>query len=148
MFVAGVDGCRAGWIAFKVEVPSLATSIDLVDLPKLLSSRPNDLLCLAIDIPIGLLDCLRACDKAARNLLGQPRGASVFPSPCRAAVSATTHTAANQFVVRKHIGLSQQAFGIMPKIKQVDDAITPNCQKWRSTFIPKFVSGYSTSINR
>ena len=27
-------------------------------------------------------------------------------------------------------GLSQQAFGIIPKIKQVDDAITPECQHW------------------
>jgi predicted RNase H-like nuclease len=57
MFVAGVDGCRGGWVAFKVEVSSRATSVDLVDLPKLLSSRPDDLVCLAIDIPIGLLDC-------------------------------------------------------------------------------------------
>jgi predicted RNase H-like nuclease len=22
MFVAGVDGCRAGWVAFKVELPA------------------------------------------------------------------------------------------------------------------------------
>jgi hypothetical protein len=70
MFVAGVDGCRAGWIAFKIDVPSLVLSVDVVDLPKLLSSRPNDLLCLAIDIPMGLLDSSRACDKAARKLLG------------------------------------------------------------------------------
>lgn len=42
MFVAGVDGCRAGWVAFKVEVPSLATSVDVVDLPKLLSSRADE----------------------------------------------------------------------------------------------------------
>jgi predicted RNase H-like nuclease len=60
MFVAGVDGCRAGWIAFKVDVPSLDTSVDVVDLPKLLSRRPVDLFCAAIDIPIGLLDYSRA----------------------------------------------------------------------------------------
>ena len=56
MFVAGVDGCRGGWVAFKVEVPSLITSVESVDVPKLLKSRPNDLLGLAIDIPIGLFD--------------------------------------------------------------------------------------------
>lgn len=33
MFVAGMDGCRAGWVAFKVEVPSLTTSVDVVDMP-------------------------------------------------------------------------------------------------------------------
>jgi hypothetical protein len=49
MFVAGVDGCRAGWVAFKVEISSLATSVELVDVPKLLKSRSGDLLCLAID---------------------------------------------------------------------------------------------------
>jgi predicted RNase H-like nuclease len=131
MFVAGVDGCRGGWVTFKVEVPSLATSVDLIDLPKLLSSRPNDLLCLAIDIPIGLLDCSRACDKAARKLLGQPRGSSVFAAPCRAALLGTTHLSASQINREKAgRGLSQQAFGIIPKIKQVDDAIRPEYRGW------------------
>jgi predicted RNase H-like nuclease len=131
MFVAGVDGCRAGWVAFKVEVPSLATSVELIDVPKLLKSRPNDRLCLAIDIPIGLLDYSRACDKAARKLLGQPRGTSVFAAPCRAALATTTHAAASQINREKtDRGLSQQAFGIIPKIKQVDDAIRVDCQRW------------------
>ena len=131
MFVAGVDGCRAGWVAFKLELPSLATSVDLVDLPKLLSSRPTDLLCLAVDIPIGLLDCSRPCDKAARKMLGQPRGTSVFAAPCRAALVATTHAAASQINREKTgKGLSQQAFGIIPKVKRVDDAITPDSQQW------------------
>jgi predicted RNase H-like nuclease len=131
MFVVGVDGCRAGWVAFKVEVRSLATSAELVDVPKLLKSQPNDLLCVAIDIPIGLLDQSRACDKVARKLLGQPRGTSVFAAPCRAALSATTHAAANQ-INRENTGrgLSQQAFGIIQKIKQVDDAIRAECQRW------------------
>ena len=131
MFVAGMDGCRAGWVTFKVEVPSLATSVDVVDIANLLSRRPEDLLCLAIDIPIGLLDGSRACDLAARKLLGQPRGTSVFAAPCRAALSATTHAAASQINHDKTgRGLSQQAYGIVPKIKQVDDAITPECQHW------------------
>jgi predicted RNase H-like nuclease len=131
MFVAGVDGCRAGWVTFKVEVPSLAASVDVVDIAELLSGRPDDLLCLAIDIPIGLVDGSRSCDKAARKLLGQPRGTSVFAAPCRAALSGTTHAAASQINREKTgRGLSQQAFGIIPKIKQVDDAITSNCQQW------------------
>jgi predicted RNase H-like nuclease len=131
VFVSGVDGCRAGWVAFKVEVRSLATSVKLVDVPTLLKSRPNDLLCLAIDIPIGLLDYSRACDKAARRLLGQPRGTSVFAAPCRAALTATTHAAASQINREKtDRGLSQQAFRIIPKIKHVDDALTPDAQQW------------------
>jgi predicted RNase H-like nuclease len=131
MFVAGADGCRSGWVCFKVELPSGATSVEVVDLPSILGEKPADLACLGIDIPIGLLDGPRACDLAARKLLGQPRGRSVFPAPCRAALLASGHQAAS--VVNRRItgkGLTIQAWCIGPKIKQVDDAITPDCQKW------------------
>jgi len=64
-------------------------------------------------------------------LLGQPRGRSVFSAPCRAALLATTHAEANKINrERAERGLSQQSYCIGPKIKQVDDAITPDCQKW------------------
>ena len=128
---AGVDGCRAGWVAFKVEVPSLTTSVDVVDLAEVLSKRPPELFCIAIDIPIGLLDGSRACDKTARKLLGQPRGSSVFAAPCRAALAAKSHAASSAINrIKTTRGLSQQAFGIIPKVRQVDDAITSECQRW------------------
>jgi predicted RNase H-like nuclease len=131
MFVAGVDGCRAGWVRFAVEVPSLATSVDVVDLTNVLSRRLNDLLCIAIDIPIGLLNGSRVCDRAARKLLGLSRGSSVFATPCRAALAAKNHAAASEINRQKTMrGLSQQAWGIAPKIKQVDDAISSDCQRW------------------
>jgi predicted RNase H-like nuclease len=131
MVVAGVDGCRGGWVAFKVKLPARVTSIEVIDLPAWLRERPADLACLGIDIPIGLLEGPRACDKAARKLLGQPCGSSVFPAPCRAAVHAATYEEASA-VNRRNTGrgLSQQAWGIAPKIKQVDDAITSECQRW------------------
>src|SRR3984957_6874929 len=113
MFIAGIDGCRAGWVAFKIELPSLVTSVEVIDLPALLRERPPELAILAIDIPIGLLDVSRACDKAARKLLGQPRGTSVFASPCRAFLSKKNHAAAiaiNRRVTGR--GLSLQAWGI------------------------------------
>jgi predicted RNase H-like nuclease len=133
MFVAGVDGCRAGWIVFKVDLPAHATSVEVVDLPAWLRERPRDLACVGVDIPIGLLNGSRACDKAARKLLGQPRGTSVFAAPCRAAVHAATYEEASAVNRQKTTrGLSQQAWGIAPKIKQVDDAITSDYQ--RGTF--------------
>jgi predicted RNase H-like nuclease len=131
MIVAGVDGCHAGWIAFKVELPSLATSVEVIDLPAWLRKRPTELAYLAIDIPIGLLDRSRACDKEARRKLGQPRGTSVFAAPCRAALTAKNHAEANE--INRHVtgrGLSQQAFHIGSKIKRVDDAMTPERQQW------------------
>jgi predicted RNase H-like nuclease len=131
VFVAGVDGCRAGWIAFEVELPSLATSVEVIDLPAWLRKRPPELAYLAIDIPIGLPNGSRACDKEARRLLGQPRGTSVFAAPCRAALPAETHAEASTINRAKTgRGLSQQAFHIGSKIKQVDDAITPDIQEW------------------
>jgi predicted RNase H-like nuclease len=131
MFVAGVDGCRAGWVWFKIEVSSGATSVEVVDLPQLMINRPTDLACLGIDIPIGLLDGPRACDLAARKLLSQPRGSSVFPAPCRAAVQAETYETASAINRQKAgRGLSRQAWGIVPKIRQIDDALTPDCQRW------------------
>jgi len=131
VFVGGIDGCRGGWIACKVDLKSQRTSVELIDLPSILRNKPDDLAILAIDIPIGLMDGSRACDKAARKLLGQPRGSSVFPAPCRAALGAQTYAEASsinrQRTTRR---LSQQALGIAPKIKQVDDAITSDCQRW------------------
>jgi predicted RNase H-like nuclease len=131
LFVAGVDGCRGGWVTFKVELSAHATSVEVVDLSAWLRERSPDLACVGIDIPIGLLDRPRACDLAARKLLKRPRGSSVFPAPCRAAVHAPTYEEAS--AVNRRItgrGLSQQAWGIAPKIKQVDDAITLECQRW------------------
>ena len=131
MLVAGVDGCRGGWIAFKVDLPAQATSVEVVDLPAWLRDRPPDLACIGIDIPIGLLNGSRTCDKAARKLLGQPRGSSVFPAPCRPALGVQTYAEASSINRQRTTrGLSQQAWGIAPKIKQVDDAITSDCQRW------------------
>lgn len=131
MFVAGIDGCSGGWIAFTVEVPSHKTSVQVVNLPLLLQKQPADLACVAIDIPIGLLDRSRACDKAARKLLGWPRRSSIFSPPCRMALLETTYEnccAVNYETIGKKI--SRQAWGIVPKIKQVDDVISPDHQRW------------------
>jgi len=77
-----------GWVTFKVDLPAHGTSVELVSLTTCLRERPPDLAGIAIDIPIGLLEGPRVCDKAARKLLGQPRGSSVFPAPCRPALEA------------------------------------------------------------
>ena len=131
MFAIGVDGCSAGWISFKFDTSSRATFVELIDLPAVLRNHPSDFACLAVDIPIGLLDGSRACDPAARRILGQPRGCSVFPAPCRAAVQARDYAAANAMNrLQTGRGISRQAWCISPKIRQVDEAITPDCQQW------------------
>jgi predicted RNase H-like nuclease len=85
----------------------------------------------AIDIPIGLLDASRACDKAARQRLGWPRRNSVFSPPCRAALAGVDYAEMCNINTRI-VGarLTKQSCAIVPKIKEVDDAITPAHQSW------------------
>lgn len=131
MKVAGVDGCRAGWVAVNVDLASRATAVEIIDLPAILMNRPEGLCAVAIDIPIGLFDGPRQCDQAARALLGQPRGCSVFSPPCRTALQTNTYEqacAANELRTGREI--SRQAWGIAPKIRIVDEAISPAAQSW------------------
>jgi predicted RNase H-like nuclease len=131
MFVAGVDGCRAGWVWFRVEVPSMDCRVEVVDLETILINRPSELLYLGIDIPIGLLDRSRRCDVAARALLSTPRASSVFSPPCRDAVRAPDYqSACDENCIRTGKKISRQAWGIARKIREVDDAITIAGQTW------------------
>jgi predicted RNase H-like nuclease len=130
-WVVGVDGCSTGWAAFAVNTSTQKTAVKVVDVVSWLRRRPEGLAVLAIDIPIGLLDGPRLCDQAARRLLGSPRCSSVFSAPCRAALEGPDHACAsrtNRAITRK--GLSIQAWGIAPKIKEIDDAIVAKHQTW------------------
>lgn len=103
----------------------------MVSVTELLRRRPDGLQALAIDIPIGLMDGPRACDKAARVKLGKPRGSSVFPAPCRTALAARDYAESCQ-INQSHAGkkLTKQSWAIAHKIKEVDDAIMPEHQSW------------------
>lgn len=126
-WVSGVDGCPAGWIVV------LAPTNKDTEHRTVLCHTFEEILCLqpspdiiVIDIPIGLLDVYvpggRDCDCEARKLLGQPRSSSVFSAPSRTSLGAQTYDEA-----RRH-HMSQQAFGILPKVGAVDDAMTPTLQ--------------------
>ncbi len=75
----------------------------------------------AVDVPIGLPERgARACDRAARALLG-PRRSSVFPAPLRALLAAASHDEASRLrerIERKRV--SKQAWLIFPKIAEAD----------------------------
>lgn len=130
MLVAGVDGCRAGWIVVLVTLPA-ASSTALLDIrlcptfEALLTLQPLPTV-IAVDIPIGLLDTPqpggRTCDRQARRLLGR-RASSVFSPPCRAILEAT------QYAQVRGYGMSCQAFGILPKVRAVDALMTPARQR-------------------
>ena len=126
-WVAGMDGCRAGWVVVLVQQTPDMQEHDIRLCPRFvevlsLSPRPA---VMAVDIPIGLLDEHQAggreCDQQARRLLGR-RACTVFSPPSRPLLTATQYEQ-----VRSH-GVSIQAFGILPKIREVDRLMTPELQ--------------------
>lgn len=127
---AGVDGCRAGWIAVGLGPDqSDETGWEVAVVPALadLLERWTGLEYLMVDIPIGLPPCgtvARECDREARARLGRPRGSSVFPAPSRSALAARTHAEAsdlNRSCLGK--GLSIQAWNLVPRIAEVDSLL-------------------------
>jgi predicted RNase H-like nuclease len=82
-----------------------------------------------VDIPIGLSDSgPRKCDEEARRLLGERRS-SVFPAPLRPVLGARSYEAA---LARSRkasgVGLSKQAWNLVPKITEVDRLLDPTRQ--------------------
>lgn len=119
----GIDGCPAGWFAVALDQNSSWKIGVYANIRSLWRDyRWADLI--LIDIPIGLKDggWPRACDGEARNKLDKRLRSSVFPTPCRQGLQATTYAEAceiNQRVTGKKI--SRQTWGIIPKIRQVND---------------------------
>ena len=126
--VAGVDGTPGGWAvvileAGRASVRKLEKLSDLFD-------GASDFKIVAVDVPIGLLDAYetggRDCDRAARNLLGRPRGSSVFPSPVRAVLAAKTYgeaCACSQASATHGKKITKQTYNILDKIREVDDLL-------------------------
>lgn len=130
MLVAGVDGCRAGWlvavaVAEPFELQSLVVTADVRSV--VVDTR---FAFVAIDMPIGLPErASRPCDVAARTLLG-PRRSSVFPAPVRVVLAATDYPDA---LVRSRAacgkGLSLQTWNLVPRIRELDRAMTSELQQ-------------------
>ena len=122
--VLGVDGCRAGWVGALLRHASydVLVGADIEALvTEALEVEPG-LRVVGVDIPIGLPDeRVRAADGLARRRLPVGRKSSVFPTPSRSAIEQTTHreaSAANRAALG--VGLSIQAFHLVPKIVDVD----------------------------
>lgn len=121
--IAGVDGCRAGWLAVLDDeaggtwVKVYPTFGDLLD---------SEARLVIVDIPIGIMsDVPRIVDGAARVVLGH-RASCVFTAPYRPMLAARSHEEACS--IREAIDgkrCSRQAFEIFPKIAEVDSLMTP-----------------------
>jgi predicted RNase H-like nuclease len=127
MWVAGVDGCRAGWIAVLMRVDD-PHAHRIVTAPTLaaIADAPEQPAVIAVDMPIGLPERTqgsgRLPEQLIRPLLGQ-RQSSVFAIPSRCAVEAEDYgdacgiAAATSEPPRK---VSRQGFAIFPKIRDID----------------------------
>jgi predicted RNase H-like nuclease len=122
--VLGVDACKAGWVGVVLSAGT-ATAVVAPTISELVAAVRTDhpdLAVVGIDIPIGLPDTApRQADVLARKRLPTGRKSSVFPAPTRVATAAETHveaSAANRDATG--VGISVQAFGLVPKILEVD----------------------------
>jgi predicted RNase H-like nuclease len=131
--VAGVDGCRGGWVVARATATD-GTVVDVARIDRLEALLADvdggRLDAVALDMPIGLPHSgRRAADSAARALLG-PRRSSVFPAPVRGVLVAGSYEVA---LARSRAidgrGLSTQAWNLVPKIREVDGCLTPERQR-------------------
>ncbi|WP_269585144.1 DUF429 domain-containing protein [Roseibium sp. Sym1] len=134
-WVAGVDGCKAGWVAvlrnlndpgsLQLELfPAFAGIVDFVP----------SLSVIAVDMPIGLPDTIgpggRGPEKAARKHLGE-RQSSVFTVPTRAAVYQDDYRKAcamAETTSEPPKKVSKQCFNLFPKIREIDALMTPELE--------------------
>ena len=121
MAVLGVDGWRGAWVGARLDGRRV-TLLALADVAAVLAVPDVD--GIAVDMPIGLSDDgRRACDDAARRLLGRA-GSSVFPAPLRPVLACGDYATACE-VSRTASGkaLSLQAWNLVPAIRALDDAL-------------------------
>ncbi|MEI4484704.1 DUF429 domain-containing protein [Frigidibacter sp. MR17.14] len=126
MRIAGIDGCKAGWIAVVAEegrpdtaAPHFASTVAGL----FAAAAPAFAL---VDMPIGFVEgpAPRETEAAIRARL-KGKASSVFPVPARAALAASDYHEAS-VVNRSRLGkgLTKQTFAIFPKMRDLDEAIS------------------------
>src|SRR5210317_1074457 len=132
----GIDGCRLGWFYVGLDENGEGTFGVFKRIDELAAHLPSLEMAL-IDIPIGLRDKHREerlCDKQARSLLPPNKKPCVFPAPSRCALGSNDYLEAkNRNYECTGRRLTKQTFGIVPKIREVDDYLKSEtqCQKIR-----------------
>ncbi len=135
-WVAGVDGCRGGWVAVFRHARTGDVVWGLFPSIRDVLSAPERPRVVAVDMPIGLLDGARPGGRGPetelrRRLAVAGRAACVFTPPVRAALAATSHATANRInrASSSHrLGLSRQAYNLSSKLAELDRLMTPRLQ--------------------
>ena len=122
LLVLGADGCKGGaWVVAMVDGEGELSWHGAADTASLLAlADEHDADAVALDVPIGLpaLGGRRACDDLARQRLGARRS-SVFAAPPREVLACRSYAEARPLAP----SLSAQAFGLVPRIREVDEAL-------------------------
>ena len=125
-WLAGVDGCRTGWVVAFARPRGDELRVRVVPCFADVLTAPEAPRIVAVDMPIGLPDCVgrggRAAENAVRPLLGA-RQSSVFSVPSRAALAAADYREACRIALgtsQPPRMVSKQLFMLAPKIREVD----------------------------
>jgi predicted RNase H-like nuclease len=125
-WLAGVDGCPTGWVVAFVRPQGADARVCVVPRFADVLAAPEAPRIVAVDMPIGLPDCVgrggRAAENVVRPLLGA-RQSSVFSVPSRAALAAADYREACRIALgtsQPPRMVSKQLFMLAPKIREVD----------------------------
>jgi len=124
MRVAGVDGCRGGWIVVEAALNLNAATWKIAPNWNGIGAVAQ---IVAVDMPIGISsNGVRQCEVEARAALS-PCGSRVFKTLPRGALhfAQTEWTVANQWSKAQGFGgISKQIWNIRPRILEIDDVLT------------------------
>ena len=141
VWLAGVDGCAAGWMAAFIQPAENELRVRVVPRFADVVFAPEKPTVVAVDMPIGLPERTGPGGRAAENavrLLLKRRRPSVFSIPSRAAVYSELGPLEGQAeILAAHQracavarqtsdpprGVTIQAFNIFPKIREVDEVL-------------------------
>lgn len=133
--VAGVDGCKGGWLAVEWDGSRRGGPVGSV-LASFQDVLALNAQVIAVDMPIGFPDRVgsggRDCDREARRLLGARRS-SVFPAPARPALAASGYREAlalnRKSSITGAIGTPIACFMLFAKMREIDALMTPVLQE-------------------
>ena len=121
-YVVGVDAYSRGWVALTFANGAIGDCRLYDHIFELIADNPAAEI-IAVDIPIGLPEKgRRQADEEARRFV-RPRSSSVFPTPPRAVLEASSYAEALSVAqALGEPGISRQSFALAPKILEVDTA--------------------------
>ena len=125
MRLAGIDGCKGGWVAVVTDGDDLSSArLCLADtLSDLMIGQAVDFA--IVDMPIGLSNGPDPRDvETGMRLLLRGKTSSVFSTPCRQALFEFDYfeaSAINRDVLAR--GLTKQTFMLFPKLREVDQTV-------------------------